>query len=73
MKPKDLSSLELANDIALLGICKRLTEYAHLVAKVAINEKPLNSETCDLGMMFSDLTSASVLIRYLAETRDDYK
>ncbi len=66
MKPErmTLDQLEHVNDIAFLGLVKRLREYAAIMAQ---RPDELSKD------MWCDLTTAANIIDFVARTRDDHK
>lgn len=76
MKPEKmtLEQLEHVNDIALLGLVKRLKIYADKVgALISMEEKAGREADPDMKDMWVDLTTATNIINHVARSRDDYK
>ena len=70
----NLDTITHVNDVALLGLVKRLKTYSRQIDDLIISDKVTARETSlEMTEMRDDLDTAAGLIDHIARTRDDYK
>jgi len=70
----NLDTITHINDVALLGLVKRLKTYSRRVDDLIISDKVTARETSlEMSEMRDDLDTAACLVEHLTRTRDDYK